>query len=97
MKFRVVLLLAALSVVSSDVTKDGSSIRRTRANQWKLQGESTPPSRGVGDESLGGLVGGWGAAGQVGCFDSVRFVVFPFRVFVGGYPWSKEIDTLSRY
>ena len=30
---------------------------------------------------------------QVGCFDSVRFVVFPFRVFEGGDPWSKEIDT----
>lgn len=65
-------------------SKDGSSIRRTRANQWKLQGESKPPSRGAG-ESLGGLVGGfWVLPRQVGCFDSVRFVVFLFRVFVGG-------------
>ena len=64
---------------SRRVTKDGSSIRRTRANQWKLQGESKPPSRGAGDESA--RVGGWVGClpGQVGCFDSVRFVFFLFE------------------
>lgn len=56
-------------------SKDGSSIRRTRANQWKLQGESKPPSRGAGDV---GVKGGW-----VGCcrgkwVASIRFVLLFF-------------------